>query len=75
MAQRIPIRNLYYLLCYARDVLEERDDALVSELEGPAAIGETAGAMDMSVRWHHRPTGGSEWLGPPTSHLHRAWSR
>jgi hypothetical protein len=32
VARRIPIRNLYYLLCYAWDVLEERDDTLVSEL-------------------------------------------
>jgi 5-methylcytosine-specific restriction enzyme subunit McrC len=34
MARRIPIRNLYYLLCYAWDVLDERDDTLVSELDG-----------------------------------------
>jgi len=34
VARKIPIRNLYYLLCYAWDVLEERDDALVSELDG-----------------------------------------
>lgn len=34
MARKIPIRNLYYLLCYAWDVLEERDDTLVNELDG-----------------------------------------
>jgi 5-methylcytosine-specific restriction enzyme subunit McrC len=34
VARKIPIRNLYYLLCYAWDVLEERDDTLVNELDG-----------------------------------------
>lgn len=32
--RKIPIANLYYLLCYAWDVLDDKDDALVTELEG-----------------------------------------
>ncbi len=32
--RKIPIANLYYLLCYAWDVLEEKDEAIASELEG-----------------------------------------
>lgn len=32
--RKIPIGNLYYLLCYAWDVLDDKDDALVAELDG-----------------------------------------
>lgn len=32
--RKIPIANLYYLLCYAWDVLDDKDDTLVAELEG-----------------------------------------
>lgn len=32
--RKIPISNLYYLLCYAWDVLDDKDDALVTELDG-----------------------------------------
>ncbi len=50
MARRIPIRNLYYLLCYAWDVLEERDDALVSELEGLSHVELLAKVLSVSVQ-------------------------
>lgn len=50
MARRIPIRNLYYLLCYAWDVLEERDEALVSELEGLSHVELLAKVLEVSVQ-------------------------
>lgn len=50
MARRIPIRNLYYLLCYAWDVLEERDDALVSELDGLSHVELLAKVLSVSVQ-------------------------
>lgn len=50
MARRIPIRNLYYLLCYAWDVLEERDDTLVSELEGLSHVELLAKVLSVSVQ-------------------------
>jgi 5-methylcytosine-specific restriction enzyme subunit McrC len=50
VARRIPIRNLYYLLCYAWDVLEERDDALVSELEGLSHVELLAKVLSVSVQ-------------------------
>lgn len=50
MARRIPIRNLYYLLCYAWDVLEERDDALVSELDGLSHIELLAKALTVAAQ-------------------------
>src|SRR5256885_366192 len=45
MTRKIPIRNLYYLLCYAWDVLDERDDTLVSELDGLISISRTLGEV------------------------------
>lgn len=38
MARRIPIRNLYYLLCYAWNVLDERDDTLADQLDGLSPV-------------------------------------
>lgn len=49
MARKIPIRNLYYLLCYAWDVLEEKDDALVTELDGLAHVELLAKVLAVSV--------------------------
>lgn len=49
MARRIPIRNLYYLLCYTWDVLEERDDVLISELEGLSHVDLLAKVLSVSV--------------------------
>lgn len=50
MVRRIPIRNLYYLLCYAWDVLEERDDTLASELEGLSHVELLAKVLAVSVQ-------------------------
>ena len=50
MARKIPIRNLYYLLCYAWDVLEEKDDALVAELDGLAHVELLAKVLAVSVQ-------------------------
>lgn len=50
MARRIPIRNLYYLLCYAWDVLDERDDALVSELDGLSHVELLAKVLTISAQ-------------------------
>jgi 5-methylcytosine-specific restriction enzyme subunit McrC len=50
VARRIPIQNLYYLLCYAWDVLEERDDTLVSELEGLSHAELLAKVLSVSVQ-------------------------
>jgi 5-methylcytosine-specific restriction enzyme subunit McrC len=50
VARRIPIRNLYDLLCYAWDVLEERDDTLVSELEGLSHVELLAKVLSVSVQ-------------------------
>lgn len=50
MTRKIPIRNLYYLLCYAWDVLEEKDDALVTELDGLAHVELLAKVLAVSVQ-------------------------
>jgi 5-methylcytosine-specific restriction enzyme subunit McrC len=50
VARRIPIRNLYYLLCYAWDVLEERDDMLVSEPEGLSHVELLAKVLSIAVQ-------------------------
>ena len=50
MARRIPIRNLYYLLCYAWDVLDERDDTLVTEMEGLSHVELLAKVLAVSVQ-------------------------
>lgn len=50
MARRIPIRNLYYLLCYAWDVLDERDDTLVEQLEGLSHVELLAKVLTVSFQ-------------------------
>jgi 5-methylcytosine-specific restriction enzyme subunit McrC len=50
MTRKIPIRNLYYLLCYAWDVLDERDDALVSELDGLSHVELLAKVLTISTQ-------------------------
>ncbi len=50
MARRIPIRDLYYLLCYAWDVLDERDDTLVTEIEGLSHVELLAKVLAVSVQ-------------------------
>jgi 5-methylcytosine-specific restriction enzyme subunit McrC len=50
VARKIPIRNLYYLLCYAWDILEERDDSLVSELDGLSHVELLAKVLTISAQ-------------------------
>jgi len=50
VARKIPIRNLYYLLCYAWDVLEERDDTLVSKLDGLSHVELLAKVLTISAQ-------------------------
>jgi len=50
MTRKIPIRNLYYLLCYAWDVLDEHDDALVSELDGLSHVELLAKVLTISTQ-------------------------
>lgn len=48
--RKIPISNLYYLLCYAWDVLDDKDDALVAELEGLTHVELLAKVLAVSVQ-------------------------
>lgn len=50
MVRAIPIRNLYYLLCYAWDILDERDDALVEELDGLSHVELLAKVLTVSFQ-------------------------
>lgn len=48
--RRIPIANLYYLLCYAWDVLDDKDDTLVTELEGLTRVELLAKVLAVSIQ-------------------------
>jgi len=50
MKRKIPIGNLYYLLCYAWDVLDDKDDALVAELEGLSHVELLAKVLSVSFQ-------------------------
>lgn len=48
--RKIPIANLYYLLCYAWDVLDDKDDTLVAELEGLSHVELLAKVLALSFQ-------------------------
>ncbi len=68
MARRIPIRNLYYLLCYAWNVLEERDDTLADQLEGLSHVELLGKVLATSVSRLWRRSVSTDLVG---HHFHR----
>jgi 5-methylcytosine-specific restriction enzyme subunit McrC len=69
VARKIPIRNLYYLLCYAWNALDEKDDALVAELDGLTHVELLAKVLAVSAQrlWRRGLDRGYRTLDDETS--------